>query len=229
MTSPADSDVTDDVTEDGVTDGVTGDDEASGAPEADRSDPAGEGRTSRPRLPAIVLTAAVALLVAAVGVAGWFGVAWFRAANDDGLAFSGTRDEVDRVARAAIKTMNTLDYRRLDEGLADWADVTTGTLHGEVTNLAAEDKKALTDAKWVASSEVRSLAVRELDERTGKAVVIAAVETTVSISGGEPKSDFKRVEGTMLRTDTGWKLDILTPVQPAQQAVPPQQAAPPSR
>lgn len=217
MTSPADSDVTDDV-------------QALGTPEADPADPeAGEERTPRPKLPAIVLTAAVALLVAAVAVAGWFGVSWFSAANDDSLTYSSVRDDVDDVARAAIRTMNTLDYRQLDAGLKDWADVTTGTLHDEISKLSDKDRKALVDAKWVASSKVRSLAVRELDDRSGKAVVIAAVETTVSIGGAEPKSDFKRIEGTMLRTDKGWKLDVLAPVQSAQQAAPSQSAVPPSR
>jgi Mce-associated membrane protein len=227
MTSPADSDVTDDV----VTDNdVTDNEEALGTPETDPADPeAGEERTPRPKLPTIVLTAAVALLVASVAVAGWFGVSWFRAANDDGLIYSSVRDEVDDVARAAIRTMNTLDYRELEVGLKDWADVTTGTLHKEISRLSDKDKKALVDAKWIASSKIRSLAVRELDDRSGKAVVIAAVETTVSIGGAEPKSDFKRIEGTLLRTDKGWKLDVLTPVQSAQQAAPPQSAVPPSR
>ncbi|GAB3446449.1 hypothetical protein [Actinophytocola sediminis] len=206
MTSPADSDVNEDV-------------EALDPPAAD------EKPASRPKLPTIVLSSAVVLLVAALGVAGWFGVSWINAANDDSMKYSGARDDVDRVARAAIDTMNTLDYRKLDDGLADWSNVTTGTLNQEITALTAEDKKSLQDAKWVADSEVRSLAVRELDERSGKAVVIAAVQTTVSIGGGEPKSDFKRVEGTLLRTDTGWKLDVLTPVQSAQ----PQQPVPPSR
>ena len=54
----------------------------------------------------------VALVVAAAAVAGWFGVAWFNAANDDSLAYSQARDEVNRVGQAAIVTMNTLDYRK---------------------------------------------------------------------------------------------------------------------
>jgi len=238
MTSPADSDVNDDV--EGADDvdapdrekaaGAEPDAESTAEPEPD-SEPDSEAGSvedkEQPRLPSIVLAAAVALLVAAVGVAGWFGVSWFRAANDDGLAYSSARDEVDRVARSAVETMNTLDYRKLEDDLANWSDVTTGTLHAEISRLSAEDKKSLEDAKWVTSSQVRSLAVRELDDRAGKAVVIAAVETTLSLGGGEPKTDFKRVEGTMLRTATGWKLDLLTPVQSVQQQQP--QAVPPSR
>lgn len=225
MTSPADSDVNDDV--EGA-DGVDAPDreKAAGAEPDAESEPDSVEGGEKPRLPSIVLAAAVALLVAAVGVAGWFGVSWFRAANDDGLAYSTVRDEVDQFARSAVETMNTLDYRKLEDDLANWSDVTTGTLHAEISRLSAEDKKSLEDAKWVTSSRVRSLAVRELDDRAGKAVVIAAVETTLSLGGGEPKTDFKRVEGTMLRTATGWKLDLLTPVQSVQQQP---QAVPPSR
>ncbi|OLF10993.1 hypothetical protein BLA60_13305 [Actinophytocola xinjiangensis] len=228
MTSPADSDVNHDVEgSDDSPDSV----EVPEVEETAEPEPA-PGSDSRTKLPSIVLAAAVALLVAAVGVAGWFGVAWFRAANDDGLEYSAMRVEVDRQARIAVETMNTLDYRELEDGLARWSAVTTGTLNAEITRLTDEDKKSLTDAKWVTRSKVRSLAVRELDDRGGKAIVIAAVETTLSLGGGEPKTDFKRVEGTLLRTENGWKLDVLTPVQSAQQPPaeqPAEPAAPPSR
>ncbi|HEX2132534.1 MAG TPA: hypothetical protein VHH15_13345 [Actinophytocola sp.] len=168
------------------------------------------------KLPAVVLTAAVALLVASVAVAGWFGVAWFQAANDDGLEYSRTRDEVDRVARAAIVTMNTLDYRDLDAGLANWSDATTGALHDEITKLGEEQKQALRDAKSVTSAEVRSSAVKELDARAGKATVIAAVKITVATGGGEPADKYQRLEASLARTDAGWKLDGIGQVPYAQ-------------
>ena len=182
----------------------------------DLDDLAAEKPAARSKLPAIALTAAVALLVAAVAVAGWFGVAWMRAANDDGLEFSSTRDEVDRVARAAIVTMNTLDYRELDQGLANWADATTGALNAEITKLSQEQKKALLDAKSVTSAEVRSSAVSELDARAGKATVIAAVKITVATGGGEPTDKYQRIEASLARTDAGWKLDGIGQVPYAQ-------------
>ncbi|OLF16534.1 hypothetical protein BU204_16650 [Actinophytocola xanthii] len=161
--------------------------------------------------------AAVALLVAAASVAVWFGVSWFNAANDDGLEYSRTRDEVDRVARAAIQTMNTLDYRKLDQGLADWSDATTGALHAEISKLSEENKQQLRDAKSVTSAQVRSSAVRELDERSGKAVVIAAVKITVSTGGGEPVDKYQRIEASLVRTEeAGWKLDGIGKVPYAQ-------------
>lgn len=208
MTSPADSDVDPD----------TADSAAAPAEDSAGAPPA------RSKLPTVALTVAVALLVAAVAVAGWFGVAWFRAANDDGIAYSAARDEVDRVARAAIVTMNTLDYRDLDQGLANWSDATTGALHDEIAKLSTENKQQLLAAKSVTSAEVRSSAVRELDARAGKAVVIAAIKVTVSTGGGEPADKYQRIEASLVRTDGGWKLDGIGKVpyaQPAQPVQPP--------
>ncbi|MCT2587250.1 hypothetical protein [Actinophytocola gossypii] len=181
-------------------------------PARDQDDPAAEEPARSSKLPAIVLTAAVALLVASVAVAGWFGVAWVQAANDDGLEYSRARDEVDRVAQAAIVTMNTMDHREVDEHLANWADATTGTLHDEVTKLTEENKQQIRDAKAVSKAEIRSAAVRELDERAGKATVIAAVATTVSNGDGEPTQKYLRIEASLTRTDAGWKLDAIGPV-----------------
>ena len=171
---------------------------------------------SGPRFPVIALSVAVALVVAATAVAGWFGVAWFQASNDDGLAYSGKRDEVDRVARAAIVTMNTLDYRKLDEGLSNWADTTTGPLHDEIANLTADKKKQLTDAKPITSAKITSSAVKELDDRGGKATVIAAIEKTVQTGDAKPQPSYQRIQATLTRTADGWKLETLGPVPYAQ-------------
>lgn len=180
--------------------------------------PANEGQPGRPdsRLPAIALSVAIALVAAAAVVAGWFGVAWFQAANDDGLEYSSKRDEVDRVARAAIVTMNKLDYRELDEGLENWADATTGPLHDEIVNLSAEKKKQLEAAKPVTSATITSSAVKELDDRGGKATVIAAIEKTVQTADGKPQPSYQRIQATLTRTNDGWKLENLGPVPYAQ-------------
>jgi Mce-associated membrane protein len=170
----------------------------------------------RSQLPVIALVVSVALVVAAATVAAIFGVSWFQANNDEGLEYSAKRDEVDRVARAAIITMNTLDYRKLDDGLANWADTTTGPLHDEIANLTPDKKKQLTDAKPVTSAKVTSSAVKELDDRGGKAVVLAAIEKTVSTADGKPQPSYQRIQATLQRTDAGWKLENLGPVPYAQ-------------
>lgn len=157
-------------------------------------------------LPKILLTAAIALVVAAGAVAIWFGVAWFRAANDDSLQYSRTRDEVNRVGVAAVVTMNKLDYRKVDEGLKDWETATTGALHEEVVKGKAESRAAIVQVESVTEPVVLSSAVTELDERAGQASVIVALKVNVKVKGQEPVDKYLRLEGKLQRTEDGWKL-----------------------
>lgn len=158
------------------------------------------------RLPQVLLTAAVALVVAAAAVAGWFGVAWFNAANDDSLEYSRVRDEVNRVGQAAVVTMNTLDYRKVDAGLKDWETATTGPLHDEVVKGKATSRDAIVAAESVTKATVLSSAVSELDDRAGQASVLVALKVNVTVKGEEPKDKFMRLAAKLQRTDDGWKL-----------------------
>jgi Mce-associated membrane protein len=171
------------------------------------------------RLPRILLTAAIALSVAAAAVAGWFGVAWISAANDDSLAFSRTRDEVNRVAQAAVVTMNTLDYRKVDQGMKDWETATTGALHNEVLQGKKTYRDAIVQAQSVTTATVLSSAVTELDDRTGKATVLVALRVTVTVKGQQPTPKDLRLQGELERTEAGWKLSAIgeVPTVPAGQ------------
>jgi len=170
--------------------------------------PAPERAEEKPggKLPQVLLTVAVALVVATAAVAVWFGVAWFRAANDDSIAYSRTRDEVNRVGQAAVVTMNTLDYRTVDQGLKDWETATTGKLHDEVVRGRAASRDAIVQAESVTKASVLSSAVSELDDRAGQASVLVALKVNVAVKGQEPKDKFMRLEGKLQRTDDGWKL-----------------------
>jgi Mce-associated membrane protein len=167
-----------------------------------------------------MLIGAVALLVAAAAVAGWFGVSWFSSANDDSLAFSRTRDEVNRVGQAAIVTMNTLDYRTVDQGLKDWEAATTGTLHDEVVKGKKSSRDAITQAQSVTKASVLSSAVSELDDRAGQASILVALKVNVTVKGQQPTDKFMRLAGKLQRTEDGWKLYEIGQVpylQPGQQ------------
>lgn len=172
------------------------------------------------KAPQAMLVGAVALLVAAAAVAGWFGVSWFNSANDDSLAFSKTRDEVNRVGQAAIVTMNTLDYRTVDQGLADWEAATTGTLHEEVVKGKKSSRDAIVAAQSVTKASVLSSAVSELDDRAGQASILVALKVNVTVKGQQPTDKFMRLAGKLQRTDDGWKLYEIGQVpylQPGQQ------------
>jgi Mce-associated membrane protein len=168
--------------------------------------PAKTATSSGVRLPQLLLTAAVALVVAATAVAGWFGVAWVRAANDDSLSFSQVRDEVNRVGQAAIVTMNNLDYRTVDQGLKDWETATTGDLHNEILKGKKSSRDAIVSAQSVTKATVLSSAVSELDDRAGQASVLVALKVNVTVKGQQPTDKFMRLAGKLQRTGDGWKL-----------------------
>jgi Mce-associated membrane protein len=172
------------------------------------------------RFPQLFLTAAVALVVAAAVVAGWFGVAWFNAANDDSLSFSQVRDEVNRVGQAAVVTMNTLDYKTVDQGLKDWENATTGGLHDEVVRGKKDSRDAIVAAQSVTKATVLSSAVSELDDRAGQASIMVALKVNVTVKGQQPTDKFMRLAGKLQRTADGWKLYEIGQVpylQPGQQ------------
>ncbi|MGB3439015.1 MAG: hypothetical protein WBA97_09710 [Actinophytocola sp.] len=158
------------------------------------------------RLPKVLLTAAVALVVASAAVAGWFGVAWFNASNDDSLEYSRVRDEVNRVGVAAVVTMNSLDYSKVDQGLKDWETATTGALHQEVVEGKATSRDAIVAAESVTKATPLSSAVAELDDRAGQASVLVALKVHVTVKGEEPKDKFMRLAAKLQRTEDGWKL-----------------------
>ncbi|MFT4286437.1 hypothetical protein [Nocardioides sp.] len=117
--------------------------------------------------------ALLGLLVMAFGL-----VSWWRAAHDSSLDLATLRDQVVIAATSDIETMNTLDYRSVDKGLAAWSAVTTGTLHDQIVGMDAEDKKLVTDLQKISTGKVVDLAVVSLDPT--RATVLAAVEVTVA-------------------------------------------------
>lgn len=176
--------------------------------------------TAGSKVPQILLTAAIALVVAAAAVCGWFGVAWARAANDDSLSYSNARDEVNRVGANAVVTMNTLDYRKVDQGLADWEAATTGSLNDEIVKGKKTSRDAIVQAQSVTKATVLSSAVSELDDRAGQASILVALKVNVTVKGQQPADKFMRLAGKLQRTQDGWKLYEIGQVpylQPGQQ------------
>jgi Mce-associated membrane protein len=158
------------------------------------------------RGPQLLLTAAVALAAATAVVAAVFGVQWLNASNDDGLAYSKARDEVNRVGQAAVVTMNTLDYHTVDQGLKDWETATTGDLHDEVVRSKASSRDAIVSVQSVTKATVLSSAVSELDDRAGQASVLVALKVHVTVKGQEPVDKYMRIAAKLQRTGAGWKL-----------------------
>ena len=170
--------------------------------------------TAAPRRPwrSPLLLGAVALVVAAAVVATWFGIAWIKAGSSGSLSRAKERDEVDRVARSAIVTFNTLDYHNVEEGLSNWEAASTGPLHDEVVGRKDSTKAALNAAKTVTAAKVLALAVTDLNEFDGTATVIAAIDVKVHPEGKPVEDKYLRIQGALQRTGDGWKLSGIGPV-----------------
>lgn len=155
--------------------------------------------------PLVVL--AVALVVAALG--SWL---WWDAAHDDDISVAEERDAVLIAGREHIETLNSLDYRKVQDGLDDWSKVTTGLLHDQFAKVGAEQRKLLADQKKISAGKVVDAAVLTLDGRT--ATVIAAVEISVTEEGaaGEPTVKRNRFAATMRKVGAEWKLENLQQV-----------------
>jgi len=119
----------------------------------------------------------VALLVVAVLIAGMGLFSWWRAAHDDDLALGRSRDAVLIAATSHIEALNSLDYRHVDTGLARWSAITTGTLHDQIGDVSADERKLLADQKKISTGKVTDAAVFSLDKDT--ATVVATVEVSV--------------------------------------------------
>ncbi|MEW1862702.1 MULTISPECIES: hypothetical protein [unclassified Streptomyces] len=153
--------------------------------------------------------AAVALVVAAAVAAAWTGWSWYSAAHDDNAAFARTRDTVLAAGEQAVQNMNTLDHAHLAAGLAVWEQSTTGDLHSQLVQGRADFEKQVQQAQTVSTAKVLSGAVTDLDDRTGKADVMVALQITVQAPKSKPAVKESRLLGEMTRTSAGWKLSAL--------------------
>ncbi|WP_262852248.1 hypothetical protein [Mumia quercus] len=163
--------------------------------------------SSPPRWRRFVLPAAAA----AVFAAGIFW--WWSAATDEQLSQAELRDEVLIAATGHIETMNTLDYREVDEGLDAWKDVTTGTLHDQLAQVDEDERQLLADQKKISTGKVVDSAVFSLDGDT--ATVVASVEVTVRDDAdpdAEPTLKRNRFSADVVKVGDEWLLENLQQV-----------------
>jgi Mce-associated membrane protein len=196
----------------GETEVEDGEGDSGGGSAEEGSDGEAAEKASRRRLPRLsdpVLLVATVLVVAAAACAGYFGWSWYGAAHDDSLAYSRDRDAVLRAAEQGVQNMNTLDYRKVDQGLATWEASSTGDLHQELVQGRAQFAQQVRAAKTVTSAKILDAAVTELDDRAGKAGAIVAVQITVTPPTGSPATKQSRMRAQLTRTRSGWKLSAL--------------------
>jgi len=159
----------------------------------------------------ITLVVAVVALVA-FSAAGWFGLSWYRVAQDKSLVLGRDREAVLQDAQRATLTLNTLDYRQVQEGLTRWEQSAAGSLLTLLRANRDSYARAITDSATISVANVLDAAVASLDERSGTAQVLVGVDVTSQSEQGDPSCTQRRVRLQMVRTADTWKVGTLTPV-----------------
>lgn len=154
----------------------------------------------------------VALAVVSAVFAGWAGLRWWTASQDESLELAKTRDQVLIAAHTHIETMTTMDHRDVDDGLEGWLAASTGDLHDDVAQVSDEDRQAIEEAGMVSTGRVVEVAVIDLSAGGDSASVIAAVEVSVEPEDGEGTTKHNRFTADLLDVDGAWKLASLDPV-----------------
>jgi Mce-associated membrane protein len=116
-----------------------------------------------------------------------------------------------------VQNFNTLDYRKVAAGLALWEQSSTGPLHTEIMAGRAQFTRQIEQTKTITTARILDGALTALNPRDGTASIIVAVQITVTPASGSPATKQSRLDGTLTRTPSGWKLSALgqVPVSPA--------------
>lgn len=168
------------------------------------------GLPAGPLRVAIIVVAMLTLLT--LVTAGAYGLAWYRAAHDRAYTVGMMRDEVRQDAQQAALTLNTLDYRRVQDALTLWQQVAAGPMLTDLQAKRATYARAITEAETSTTARVLDAAVVALDERAGTAQALIALDVTAESSRGEPTCTHRRVRLDMVRAGDTWKVTNLTPV-----------------
>ena len=170
------------------------------------------------RGPLRTATSALAVLaLVAVAAAGWFGVSWYRAAHDPSLSRGMARDAVLHDAQQAMVNLNTIDYRRVQDGLRLWEQSSAGSLLGEMQANRDNYARAITDSRTTTTARVSDAGVAVLNEGSGSAQVLVGVYVTSQIEDGAASCVRRRIQLDMRRDGDAWKVDKLVPVGDADQ------------
>ncbi|MFJ3815979.1 nuclear transport factor 2 family protein [Streptomyces sp. NPDC090056] len=155
------------------------------------------------------LAVALVLTLVAGAFAAWAGRDWYAAAHDDSAAYAVQRDRALAAGEQAVQNLNTLDHRRVDQGLDLWESSTTGELHKQLVDGRTEFAGQVKTAKTVTTARVLSGAVTELDDRAGRARLLVALRVTVTTPDSKSTDKDSRMLGELTRTDGQWKLSAL--------------------
>jgi Mce-associated membrane protein len=162
-----------------------------------------------------LLAVSIGLVVIAAVCAGWFGLtSQPSSAAADGTACGGTVDagtvqQVLKEGEQDVQNFNTLSYKNLDAGLAQWQNSSTGVLRSETVSGWATFAKEVAKAQTITTATVLDGSLTSLNTAKCTAGIIVAVQLTVTPAKGSAATKRNRLAGTLTRTASGWKLSSL--------------------
>lgn len=166
----------------------------------------------------------IGLLVIAAVCAGWLGWRWNDSPGSSsasttattGTTATGKGASSSQLVRTVleqgekdVQNFNTLSYRNLAQGLANWKNSSTGTLRTETTSGWSTFAKQVTKLQTVSTATILDAALTSLNGQNGTAGIIVALQVTVKPAKGSAATKRSRLEGTLTRTSSGWKLSSL--------------------
>jgi Mce-associated membrane protein len=179
-------------------------------PSGDGPGKGGEGQDGRGPGRRWPLIASWALLVASAVFLSWSCWMFVDMRLGGAQDMARDRDRAMTAAKQQIAALNTMDARRVDQGLRSWLDASTGPLHDELKRTAGRNRQQIQRSGTSATGTVSDAALTALDRRAGTARVIATVRIEISRPGAATTVQRKRFDAALTRTAEGWKLKSLT-------------------
>ncbi|WP_395109276.1 hypothetical protein [Actinomadura sp. SCN-SB] len=151
-----------------------------------------------------------ALVLAAAVFLGWSCWTYWDLRQGETQDMARDRDRVVIAAKQQIAALNTMDAKRIDQGLQSWLDASTGPLHDELRRTRDESRRSVQRSGTSATGTVSDAALTALDRRAGTARVIATVRIEITRPGAAATVQRRRYDAALTRTAEGWKLKSLT-------------------
>jgi Mce-associated membrane protein len=176
-----------------------------GEPEGRGAAWSGLAALRRPASP--LLAVSVAVFVAALACAAWFGWSWHSASGNAGAGADGqARDQALAQGEQAVQNFNTLDYRHVASGMRLWLQSSAGQLHRQVARSESTFEAQVRQSKTITTARVLDGALTALNTKAGTARIIVALQLTVTPPKGAPVPKRSRLEGRLTRTAGRWLL-----------------------
>ncbi|MGH3452244.1 MAG: hypothetical protein ACRDQW_16290 [Haloechinothrix sp.] len=155
--------------------------------------------------PKNMFLASLALCAGAFIAAVVFGVLWWTSANSDETRVAEAREDVLSVASDAIQAYTEFDYENPDAYRDGQLALSTKGMRDQINQAWKNVRQIIVENKQSAETTIFDIAVDELNEREGKAAVIASLEVEIK-RGEESATKRVRIQTQMERVDGTWKL-----------------------